>query len=145
MEAVVVLAAGDGQRVQLVAQAAEAVVVVPRQRLLEPPHLHPLELARHRQRRRESPAVVSAVARLDPGLVRVDHDLDAIADRSAHSFDDLQVVPRVGEMKSKLDRFVAFGQHPLHVVDALRGRADLGGRAVRDDAVGKAAPQPRDG
>ena len=65
MEAVVVLAAGDGQRVQLVAQAVEAVVVVPRQRLLEPEDAEPLELARDLDRKPQSPRAVSFEPRFD--------------------------------------------------------------------------------
>ena len=144
VEAVVVLAARDRKGVQLVAQASQPVVVVSRQRLFEPAHLHSFELSGHCQRRREAPCAVAAVAWLDAGLVGVDHDLDAVADRGPHGLHDLEVLAGIGQMKTKLHRLVSLRKHSLHVIDTLLWRSHLGGRAVGDDAVRETAPQPRD-
>ena len=119
MQAVVVLAAGDRERVQPVAEAAQPVVVVAGERFLEPPHAHPLQLAGDGQRHRKSPCAVPAMARLDAGLVGVDHDLDAVANRGPHRFDHLQVLERVGQVEAELHRPVAFVEHALDVFHAL--------------------------
>src|SRR5437899_11308573 len=129
MQAVVVLAARDRQRIEAVSQPAEAVVVVAWERLLEPAHIHPLELARDLQRERKPPIAMAAVARLDPGLIGVDHDLDPVADRGPDSLDYFQVFAWVFEVESKLDRPVALGEHSPHVLDPLLGWSDLGARA----------------
>src|SRR3954468_1743960 len=59
VEAVVVLPARDGQCIELVAKAPQAVVIVSRQRFLEPANVHPLELASYLQGLRKTPRAVS--------------------------------------------------------------------------------------
>ncbi len=78
---------------------------------------------------------MAAMAGLDACLVGVDHDVDAVADGGSNRFDDLEVLVRIGKMKTKLDRAVALREHSLHVFDATFGGADLRGCAVSRHAV----------
>src|SRR5207245_11483614 len=100
----VVLGARDRQCVEFVAKATQTVVVVAWQRLFEPAHAHSLQLASDSQSDRKTPHAMAAVAGLYARLVGVDHDVDAVADGRTNGFDDLEVLARVGRVKTKLDR-----------------------------------------
>ena len=135
VQAVVILSAGDRQCVQAVAKATQAVVVMAGERLFEPPHSHLLQLARHRHCERKAPCAMTAMAGLDPCLIGVDHDVDAVSDRGSNGLDDLEVVARVGKVEPKLHRPIAVLHHPSHVFDAALRGAHLGGRTVGRHAV----------
>ena len=72
-----------------------------RQRLLEPVDAERLERPRALHGGRDVPARL-AVAGHAPALVRVDHQLEAGADRIAHRRDDVDVAAPVGVMEPDL-------------------------------------------
>src|SRR5262249_1983477 len=94
---------------------------------------------------RAPPGSAPAVTGLDPCLVAVNHDRDAIADGAAHGGDDGEILGRVGTVEAELDGRKAFVERPLDVFDALLGRPYLGRRAVDPWAGGVAAPEAVNG
>ena len=134
-QALVVLAAGQPQRVQAVPQPGQAGVVVPGQRLLQPVHAEPLQLAGHPERGAEVPHPVPAEAGVGAGLVGVHHQLELVPDRVPHRGGHGQVVARVVGVEAQLDRGEAVGRQPGHVLRPGLWCAQLTGGAVGADRL----------
>lgn len=71
--AVIVLASGDLQRIELVPQSCEASVVVAIQGFLQPERAQLLQFPRNLDRALEPPELMAAATRFDAGLVGVHH------------------------------------------------------------------------
>ena len=145
MHTVVVLAAGQPHRAQPVAQAAQVVVIVPGQRLLEPLDIEPFQLERNFKRGAKAPLAVAFESWCEPSLVRVDENRNPLPQCFADSLDDAYVIARVFRVEAELDRFESLLQNSATVVDALLGRPHLAGRAVSRDAIRKSPPHGRNG
>ena len=118
---------------------------MPRERLLEPKDAEPLELSRDLDRATEPPGHVTTVAWLDAGLIRVDDQVDSIAELRADRLDDREVVTRVVVMEAELHRSKTGVCQSFGIAHPLLGRANLGCRAIREDPICVAAPELEDG
>ena len=103
----VVLAARELQRVKAIAQAAQAGVVVTRQRLFEPRHAEMLELERDVRRDGEGPPSMASEAGQDTCLIGVDEDREPIPQVTPNCFYHANVVARVVGVKAHLHRLEA--------------------------------------
>src|SRR2546421_7441222 len=139
----VVLSARKKERVEPVAQPAQAVVIVSWERVLQPDGAEPLELEPDLDRGAEAPLAVAFETWRQPGLVRVDQDREPITKRFANRFHRVDVVARVLRVEAQLHRLESLRQDPATVLHALLRRSDLSGCAVRGDAIRKLAPHLR--
>ena len=115
-------------------------VVVGSERLLEPVDAELLERPRALDRRRDVPPR-RAVAGHAPALVRVDHDLEPVADGLAHAFDHREVRTPVAAVEPELDRaHASLGEReaPLGTLRRLDG---LSGRRVGEQPLAAAAEE----
>ena len=111
MEPLVALTAGDCECVELIAEAAQTIVVMPVERLLEPENVELLELARDGERPTKIPPLMPSDTRKNAGLIRVHHQLHAVTDGVAHRFDNREVVRRVRPVEAQFHRPTIAQQH----------------------------------
>ena len=142
-ESLVDLAAGDGHGGDG-AEAAQPLVVVTRERLLEPLDAVLGQRLRGRQRPVERPVGPRKRRVVHIGLVGVRHDRHPVADGLAHRGDLGDVLGERLVVDAELDRAVPLVAEPPRVVGPLRRGAVLPRRGVRRHGVAGVAEHPVD-
>src|SRR6266550_7385219 len=110
MYAVVVLAPRELEPIKAIADSPEARIVMTCKGFLEPGHPESLELEGDAHRYRERPLSMTAQARQDTRLVRVDKDRQLVSELMPDGFDDGNVVARIIGVKPEFHRLEAIGQ-----------------------------------
>jgi len=141
VKAMIVLSSGNPDAAQAVPQPCQVVVVVTRQRLLEPQDIQLPELARNGESTLKPPFHMPGEARLDSCLIGIHHDLDLVGNGGTDGLDDFDVVAGICAVKAQLQGAKALGEHAMDIIDPLGGRTDFGCCAISSHPVGITAPQ----